>query len=93
MGQLNEKQKEYVDRINFETGRLLDLANDMLDMQKFESGKIELKFEKKPILESIEKVVNGYMDPFTKKGLTLKIENNLKTAEHGPAQNEVNPEN
>jgi PAS domain S-box-containing protein len=85
LGQLNEKQKEYVDRINFETGRLLDLANDMLDMQKFESGKIELKFEKKPILESIEKVVNGYMDPFTKKGLTLKIENNLKTAEHGIA--------
>lgn len=80
LGELNEKQKEYVTRINSETGRLLDLANDMLDMQKFDSGKIELKFEKKNVLELVEHVVNSYQDPFSKKGLTLKIENNIKDA-------------
>lgn len=80
LGELNDKQKEYVARINSETGRLLDLANDMLDMQKFDSGKIELKFEKKNILELVEHVVNSYQDPFSKKGLTLKIENNIKDA-------------
>jgi PAS domain S-box-containing protein len=80
LGELNEKQKEYVARINSETGRLLDLANDMLDMQKFDSGKIELKFEKKNVLELVEHVVNSYQDPFAKKGLTLKIENNIKDA-------------
>jgi PAS domain S-box-containing protein len=80
LGTLNEKQKEYVQRINSETGRLLDLANDMLDMQKFESGKIELKFEKKNVLELVEHVHKTYEDPFNKKGLTLKVENNLKDA-------------
>lgn len=80
LGELNQKQKEYINKINSETGRLLDLANDMLDMQKFDSGKIELKFEKKNILELVEHVVNSYQDPFAKKGLTLKIENNIKDA-------------
>jgi len=80
LGTLNDKQKEYVNRINSETGRLLDLANDMLDMQKFESGKIELKFEKKNLLELVEHVHKTYEDPFSKKGLTLKVENNVKDA-------------
>lgn len=79
LGQLNEKQKEYVDRINSETGRLLELANDMLDIQKFESGKIELKFTKLNLLPVIEKVVNAYLDPFAKKGLPLIIENNTQS--------------
>jgi signal transduction histidine kinase len=49
----------------------------MLDMQKFESGKIELKFEKKSILELVEHVYKTYEEPFAKKNLSFKIENNL----------------
>lgn len=85
LGELNEKQKEYINKINSETGRLLDLANDMLDVQKFDSGKIELKFEKKNLLELVEHVHKTYEEPFTKKGLTLKIENNLKNPDLGQA--------
>jgi signal transduction histidine kinase len=80
LGALNEKQKEYVNRINSETGRLLELANDMLDIQKFESGKIELQFSKQNVLELVEHVHKTYEEPFNKKGLTLKVENNIKDA-------------
>jgi PAS domain S-box-containing protein len=80
LGTLNDKQKEYVNKINSETGRLLELANDMLDIQKFESGKIELRFEKKSVLELVEHVHKTYEEPFNKKGLTLKVENNIKDA-------------
>lgn len=78
LGELNQKQKEYVDKINSETGQLLELANDMLDIQKFESGKIELKFQKTSIPSFIENIVTGFTGQFNKKNLTLNFENNLK---------------
>jgi PAS domain S-box-containing protein len=62
LGELNDKQKEYVNKINTETGQLLELANDMLDIQKFESGKIELKFEKVKISEFVQKIVETIMN-------------------------------
>lgn len=79
LGELNEKQKEYIDKINSETGRLLELANDMLDLQKFQSGKIELKFQKTNIPKFIQKIVDDFQMQFNKKGFTLEMENNLKS--------------
>jgi signal transduction histidine kinase len=78
LGELNEKQKEYINKINTETGQLLELANDMLDIQKFESGKIDLKYEKTDMAEFVKKFVDDSMEEFQKKGLTLGMENNLK---------------
>jgi PAS domain S-box-containing protein len=78
LGTLNEKQKEYIDKINSETGRLLELANDMLDLQKFESGKIELKFEKTSVPKLIEKIVADFQSEYKKKGFTLTMQNNLQ---------------
>lgn len=78
LGELNQKQKEYVDKINTETGQLLELANDMLDLQKFESGKIELTMEKTSIPKFVEKIVGDFQEQYNKKGLTLTMENNAK---------------
>ena len=54
-GQLNEKQKKYVDNINTSGRHLLGLINDILDLSKVESGKMELEPEtlslKKDVLE------------------------------------------
>jgi PAS domain S-box-containing protein len=79
LGAINEKQKEYIDKINSETGRLLELANDMLDLQKFESGKIELKFEKTNMVKFMQKIVEDFQMQYAKKGFTLVLENNLKS--------------
>jgi PAS domain S-box-containing protein len=79
LGVINDKQKEYIDKINSETGRLLELANDMLDLQKFESGKIELKFEKTNMPKFMQKIVEDFQMQYAKKGFTLELENNLKS--------------
>ncbi len=79
LGELNDKQKEYINKINAETGQLLELANDMLDLQKFESGKIELKFENTNIPKFIQNIVDEFTEQYSKKALTIKMENNLKT--------------
>lgn len=76
LGELNPKQKEYIDKINTETGQLLELANDMLDIQKFESGKIDLKFEKTDMEQFVTKIVQDFQMQFEKKGLGLSFENN-----------------
>jgi PAS domain S-box-containing protein len=77
LGDLNDKQKEYVNKINTETGQLLELANDMLDIQKFESGKIELKFEKTKIPDFVKNIVDSSVEMYSKKNLKLTFENNL----------------
>jgi signal transduction histidine kinase len=45
-GQLNEKQKKYVDNINTSGRHLLGLINDILDLSKVEAGKMEFEPEK-----------------------------------------------
>jgi PAS domain S-box-containing protein len=75
LGQMNPKQAEYLNKISSETTRLLDLANDMLDIQKFESGKVEMKLIKSNVVESIQKIFDSYKDPFAKKGLAFNMEN------------------
>ncbi len=80
-GELNEKQKEYVEKINVQTQQLLDLANDMLDIQKFESGKITLKFEKTNLPKFVAEIVEQNQDLYAKKSLGLSMENNLKKAD------------
>jgi signal transduction histidine kinase len=46
IGELNEKQEHYIDNILTSSKHLLSLINDILDLSKIESGKIEMNFEK-----------------------------------------------
>ena len=55
-GPLNEKQRRFVDHIHRDSQHLLELINDILDLSKVESGKIELRrksFELTPQIEAI----------------------------------------
>jgi signal transduction histidine kinase len=46
IGELNEKQEHYIDNILNSSKHLLSLINDILDLSKIESGKIEMNIEK-----------------------------------------------
>lgn len=83
LGELNQKQKEYIDRINSETSRLLDLANDMLDLQKFDAGKADLHLEKQDVRELLKDIVNEFEPLFAKKDLTITFEDHT---EHSDSQ-------
>lgn len=73
-GNLTEKQIEFAKTINTSGNDLLELINDILDLSKVESGKLQLNLEKvdlKEITDNIERI----FDPvITRKGLDLYVE-------------------
>jgi len=57
IGELNSKQEEYLKDIQENTSRMIRLVNDLLDVSKIESGKMEINFQNVDLREVIEIVV------------------------------------
>ncbi|MDN3515389.1 MAG: protoglobin domain-containing protein [Candidatus Brocadia sp.] len=72
-GDLNEEQMDFVMDIHSSGNHLLQMINDILDLSKVESGKLELKYEEFEIGKAIEAVL------ITLKGLALKKSLTIKT--------------
>ena len=53
-GPINEKQQKYVKNIQTNGKHLLSLINDILDLSKVESGRMELDLGTFPLLESVK---------------------------------------
>jgi signal transduction histidine kinase len=53
-GPLNEKQQKHVNNIHINGKHLLSLINDILDLTKVESGKMELDLNNFPLVESLK---------------------------------------
>ncbi|MCG2757445.1 MAG: response regulator [Desulfobacteraceae bacterium] len=73
-GRVNEKQKEYLDIIARNGKNLLYLINDILDLSKIESGKLELSTSKIYLRDFISSVSSSMMSLVEKKGLALNID-------------------
>jgi len=59
-GELNEEQKELLEAAYEDVERLTELVNDLLDLSKIESGKIEMEFDKVDVNNLIEKTLNPF---------------------------------
>lgn len=71
---LSEAQREYLHTAIEASERLVELIDDMLDLSKLESGKADLHFEEKDIMEPIREVY-AVLAPFAaSNGLDLSIE-------------------
>ncbi len=71
---INEKQKRYLHNIQSAGKDLLAMINDILDLAKIESGKMELHLADFPIDETIERLV-GMLSPLAeKKNISLNYE-------------------
>jgi signal transduction histidine kinase/DNA-binding response OmpR family regulator len=57
-GELNEKQKRFVNHIKQGSAHLLQLINDILDLSKIEAGQLELRIETFPINEALPEVLS-----------------------------------
>ncbi|WP_333655599.1 response regulator [Dissulfurispira sp.] len=78
-GTLTEKQKRYVNNIYNSGSHLLQLINNILDIAKIESGKMELHYEAFSVRHAISEV-ETVIKPLTDKknqNLNIKIDNKV----------------
>jgi len=71
-GSLNPKQKRFASYIHRDSKQLLDLINDILDLSRIESGRIELNCEHFDIAECVEEVVASVRPSAESKSLSLE---------------------
>ncbi|NSW75162.1 MAG: hypothetical protein HPY68_00025 [Candidatus Atribacteria bacterium] len=72
-GELNEKQREYVEIVHKSSQHLLDLINDILDLSKIESGKMELNLEKFRLKEVLESSVSLLREKAMKHRIKMEL--------------------
>lgn len=80
-GALNDAQKRFVDHIHRDSGHLLDLINDVLDLSKIEAGQLVLRREQYPLRRSIDEALAAI-----RPGAAAK---NIAIEERGQAQCDV----
>jgi PAS domain S-box-containing protein len=73
-GPINEKQQEYVKNILTSGRHLLSLINDILDLSKVESGKMELELSEFSLLESLNASLMMLKEKALKGGISLNME-------------------
>ena len=71
--ELSDEQKEYLDIIKSSSKNLLALINDILDLSRIESGRIELEQHEFSLRTAIREVVTSLMPLAQEKGLNLTV--------------------
>ncbi len=71
---LSEKEREFAKTINSSGQDLLGLINDILDLSKVESGKLELNLERMYLQDITEYVESSFKPLVERKGLELIVE-------------------
>jgi PAS domain S-box-containing protein len=73
-GPLNEKQHRFIGHILHDARHLLDLINEILDISKIESGRVELKRESFDFRLCVEDVMTGIRQQAASKNIALANE-------------------
>ena len=71
---LSEKEREFARTINSSGNDLLNLINDILDLSKVESGKVEVNVERMYLDDLVTFVETSFKPVIEEKGLKLNIE-------------------
>ena len=71
-GELNEKQKRFVNHIKQGSAHLLQLINDILDLSKIEAGQLELRSERFQINEALPEVLSTIRPLAMAKQITVR---------------------
>ncbi len=72
LGPLSSRQKELVDAAKADCLRLTNLARELLQLSKLESGKVEFRNQELDILALIDAVVRSLQLQFQEKGVLLR---------------------
>ena len=77
LGQLNGKQKSYSRKIIDHTDHLIELVNDMLDLNKLESGKMDLKLNPCEIQSFLDRIQDDFAVMYKEKNIELKYQTEI----------------
>ncbi len=72
--ELSDEQRGYLDAIQSSADTLLSLINELLDLSKIESGKMELEQIKFGLRASVIEVIKAQVSVAESKGLAIKID-------------------
>jgi len=73
-GEINEEQEKSLQKVAANSRHLLQLINDILDMSKIESGRIELDPKETDLVQLIEATAAAFKPALDKKKLTLTFD-------------------
>jgi PAS domain S-box-containing protein len=76
-GPLTDKQQRFVGHILQDARHLLELINEVLDISKIESGRLELKRETFDFGQCVEEVMAGIRHQAANRNITLENQNNF----------------
>ena len=71
-GPLDPKAKEYIDRVYQSSERLIHLVNDMLDISRIESGRVQLRIVPFDVSKLFEDIKNEFQARVAEKSLMLE---------------------
>jgi signal transduction histidine kinase len=74
VGELNDKQLEYLKDIHASGAHLLQLINDVLDLSKIESGKKELRPESFLLKDIVEEIISVLAPLAIKNGIRIRTD-------------------
>lgn len=73
-GELNEKQRYYMERAYSATDRLIKLVNDMLNISRIESGRLTLDLQPVHMDRLVQDVIVDIMPRANELGIIIKLE-------------------
>jgi len=74
VGPLQPQQKEFLSVVKRNTDRLANLINDILDIQRIESGRMPLKYRPVQLSEVVRQVAETFRVAAEQKGLTFEVD-------------------
>lgn len=73
-GEINDEQRDMLDRSSVRIEELLNLINDLLDATRIEAGQIVQEMEETSLAEVVEDALENVRSPAAEKGLELLVE-------------------
>jgi len=71
-GAVNDKQSQYLRRIQFNIDRLTRMIGDLLDLSRIEAGRVELTRESIPIVDWMNELIEGLQSLAAGKSVTIE---------------------
>jgi PAS domain S-box-containing protein len=79
-GPLNAKQKRFMNHIHTDSRHLLELINDILDISKIESGRIQLRRETFDMTRALEEILSSVRPQAAAKSIAIESSVSIPTA-------------